>query len=112
MIERERPRTPGKGAGGGGASAATEETAALMNLNPAAVLKTLPNATTAAYWLRRSAREEANGNADEALSLIEQGIKRHAEPNEELVAARDALTAGSPSCASPSTVPSRTFEPP
>ena len=27
------------------------------------------------------------------MSFIEQGIKRHAEPNEELVAAREALAA-------------------
>ena len=90
MIERERPRARTPGRGGGGGSGGGDD---LAVSNPAAVLKTLPNATTAAYWLRRAAREEANGNAAEALSFIEQGIRRHAEPNEELVAARDALNA-------------------
>lgn len=89
MIERERPRlhaTPGKD----GAVAAAPD---IEPFNPAAVLKTLPNATTAAYWLRRSAREESNGNMEEAASFLEQGIRRHAEPSEELVSARTALAA-------------------
>ena len=57
--------TPGKGRSGGGedggAGGAAAAQAEQEPFNPAAVLKTLPNATTAAYWLRRSAREEANG---------------------------------------------------
>ena len=59
--------TPGKGRSGGGggedggAGGAAAAQAEEEPFNPAAVLKTLPNATTAAYWLRRSAREEANG---------------------------------------------------
>lgn len=58
---------------------------------PAAVLKTLPNATQAAYWLRRAAREEHRGNFEEAMSFLEQGIKRHARPSEELVDAKATL---------------------
>ena len=85
MILRERPKTPGRVGPDG---ELVEE-----DPNPAAALRSLPNATQAAYWLRRSAREERAGNLDEAMSFIEQGIKRHAEPNEELVAAREALAA-------------------
>ena len=58
---------------------------------PAAVLKTLPNATQAAYWLRRAAREEHRGNFEEAMSFLEQGIKRHARPSEELIDAKATL---------------------
>ena len=85
MILRERPKTPGR-VGPDGELVEEEP-------NPAAALRSLPNATQAAYWLRRSAREERAGNLDQAMSFIEQGIKRHAEPNEELVAAREALAA-------------------
>ena len=78
MVSRA-PRTPG------GASGAPAHD------GPAAVLKTLPNATQAAYWLRRAAREEQRGNFDDALSFLEQGIKRHARPSEDLAAAKRTL---------------------
>ena len=78
MVSRA-PRTPG------GASGALEDD------GPAAVLKTLPNATQAAYWLRRAMREEQRGNFDDALSFLEQGIKRHARPSEDLAAAKKKL---------------------
>ena len=80
-----RPRTPGASC-----SYAEADSGAA---NPAAVLKTLPNATKAAYWLRRAERSERAGDLEEALGFLEQGIKRRAEPEAELVAARDALAA-------------------
>ena len=84
MILRERPKTPGR-VGPDGELVEEEP-------NPAAALRSLPNATE-----RRTGsvvpREERAGNLDQAMSFIEQGIKRHAEPNEELVAAREALAA-------------------
>ena len=51
MILRERPKTPGR-VGPDGELVEEEP-------NPAAALRSLPNATQAAYWLRRSARENA-----------------------------------------------------
>ena len=36
--------------------------------------------TMAAYWLRRSSKEEGNGNLDDALRLLDDGIKRKAHP--------------------------------
>ena len=65
--------TPGKGRGGGedgGAGGAAAAHAEEEPFNPAAVLKTLPNATTAAYWLRRAAREEANGGVFVQVDIV------------------------------------------
>jgi hypothetical protein len=59
--------------------------------NPASVLSTLPNATQAAYWLRRARREEGRGNFLQAKEFLEQGIKRHAEPSQDLEQALRAI---------------------
>ena len=61
--------------------------------NAASVLSTLPNATQAAYWLRRASREECKGNSEDAKEFLEQGIKRHAEPSDELEEALQKLEA-------------------
>ena len=80
VVSRAR-RTPGGASG------------PLGDDGPAAVLKTLPNATQAAYWLRRAAREEQRGDFESALGFLEQGIKRHARPSEDLAAAKATLEA-------------------
>jgi hypothetical protein len=81
LVVSRAPRTPGGASG------------PLRDHGPAAVLKTLPNATQAAYWLRRAAREEQRGDFDSALGFLEQGIKRHARPSEDLAAAKATLEA-------------------
>ena len=81
LVVSRAPRTPGGASG------------PLGDDGPAAVLKTLPNATQAAYWLRRAAREEQRGDFESALGFLEQGIKRHARPSEDLAAAKATLEA-------------------
>ena len=62
-------------------------------VNPApSMLSSLPNATHATFWLRKSAREEERtGDLVQALYHLDTGIKRGAEPVAHLQDAKDAL---------------------